>query len=57
MKKIVNFILLCAIFVTSICIFSNVTEANDSIVRTSDTLKLVNSSEWLDSVKEPTNFD
>lgn len=57
MKKIVNFILLCAIFVTSICIFSNVTEANDSIIRTNDTLKFVNSSEWLDSVDEPTSYD
>lgn len=57
MKKIVNFILICTLLITSICIFSNVTEASSNLVRSNESIKQANEPEWLDSVKEPTNFD
>ena len=57
MKKIVNFILICTLLITSICIFSNVTEASSNLVRSNESIKQANEPEWLNSVKEPTNFD
>ena len=58
MKKIFNFILICTMLITLISFFPNYVEAIGSIdLSQSDTISTRNSSEWLDNVAEPANYD
>ena len=55
MKKIFNFIFVCTLIFTFVSIFPNYVEAITLISENQTSVKAT--SEWLDEVEEPTDYD